>query len=117
MLEGITVLKTIEIMDIDPMKYIIFVAITFICMVSAHQFLEDIIGFGLSFLISIIIGVAFIIGFTVITSTSPNFMEKGTGRYQYKCIIDDNVSLTELTKNYEIIEQQNDIYIIEDRIE
>lgn len=38
-----------------------------------------------------------------------------TGRYQYECIIDDSVSLKDITEQYDIIEHRGDIWILEDK--
>ena len=42
-------------------------------------------------------------------------IEVPTGRYEYKVIIDDDVPFTELYDNYEIINQEGQIYTIKDK--
>lgn len=37
-----------------------------------------------------------------------------TGDYRYECTIDDSVSYNDIVKNYEIIEQRGDIWVLED---
>lgn len=43
-----------------------------------------------------------------------NFIVK-TGGYRYECIIDDSVPYNEVAKNYKIIEQRGDIWVLEDK--
>lgn len=38
-----------------------------------------------------------------------------TGRNQYKVLIDDSVSFNEIAENYEIVGQDEDLYILEDK--
>lgn len=38
-----------------------------------------------------------------------------TGQYKYKVIIDDNVSMTEFHKHYELVGQDGEIFIIKDK--
>lgn len=38
-----------------------------------------------------------------------------TGEYRYECTIDDSVSYNDIVKNYEIIEQRGDIWVLEDK--
>lgn len=38
-----------------------------------------------------------------------------TGDYWYECTIDDAVSYNDIVKNYEIIEQRGDIWVLEDK--
>lgn len=38
-----------------------------------------------------------------------------TGRNQYKVLIDDSVSFNEIAENYEIVGQDGDLYILEDK--
>ena len=43
---------------------------------------------------------------------TPNY----TGRNQYKVLIDDSVSFNEIAEKYEIVGQDGDVYILEDRV-
>lgn len=38
-----------------------------------------------------------------------------TDKCRYECIIDDSVSYNEVAKNYKIIEQRGDIWVLEDK--
>lgn len=38
-----------------------------------------------------------------------------TGDYRYECTIDDSVSYNDIVKNYEVIEQRGDIWVLEDK--
>lgn len=38
-----------------------------------------------------------------------------TGEYRYECTIDDSVSYNEIVKNYKIVEQRGDIWVLEDK--
>lgn len=42
---------------------------------------------------------------------TPNY----TGRNQYKVLIDDSVSFNEIAEKYEIVGQDKDVYILEDK--
>ena len=43
---------------------------------------------------------------------TPNY----TGRNQYKVLIDDSVSFNEIAEKYEIVGQDKDVYILEDKV-
>jgi len=37
-------------------------------------------------------------------------------RNQYECVIDNDVSIVEVYKNYNVIERRGDIWILEDKV-
>ena len=63
--------------------------------------------------IMIVISGIFIIVFAILYSTN----EKPTGRYRYEATIDESVSITEVYKNYNVVKQRGDIWVLEDKEE
>lgn len=61
--------------------------------------------------IMVVISGIFIIVFAILYSAN----EKPTGRYRYEATIDESVSITEVYKNYNVVEQRGDIWVLEDK--
>lgn len=40
---------------------------------------------------------------------------KDTGRYQYKCLIEDNINFVDIAAKYEVIGQEGEAWILEDK--
>lgn len=100
MIEGITVLNVESINRMPVYFWIIMLAIIIIT---------------LSFCISELCIIGFILGMvlTIITCTLTEPVP--TGRYQYEVTIDDTVSMTKLYEKYEVVEQRGDIWVLEDK--
>lgn len=105
MIDGITILNQTEITEFGlwatPVGFLVFAII--------------VIGFGIltefegwSAIIGSVIGL--IVWFFIFASS-----EESTGRYKYECLIDENVSMTEVHEKYEVIEQRGDIWVLEDK--
>lgn len=62
-----------------------------------------------------ICGVLCIICFVVFAVLIIWWPTEPTGRYQYECLIDESVSMTEVYERYEVIEQRGDIWVLEDK--
>ena len=60
-------------------------------------------GFGLCILSALIITIVY------------KEVEIPSGRYQYEAVIDDDVSINEVYKHYNVIEQKGKIWILEDK--
>ena len=50
-----------------------------------------------------------------IVITSVCVEEIPTGRYRYECLIDDSVDFIDIYENYEVIEQNGKIWVLEDK--
>ena len=112
MIDGITVLETIEVMDMNTNNLIVYLLMELIAIIFVTGLVEKVWESSLkAFLASFAVSFVFS-GIILITDNA--FIVEPSGRYQYKCIIDNAVSLVDLTKDYKIIEQHDNVYVIED---
>ena len=62
-------------------------------------------------------GIQLVLGMivTVVCLLLSDVITEPTGRYEYKVIVGENVSFTDIYSNYEVIEQDGKIWIIRDK--
>lgn len=99
---------------------VIFLLLTFVClllccvfenknMYKAVKRVEQIISILFGF---VVLFGGFVLGGLIVCGVhQPDY----TGRNQYKVLIDDSVSFNEIAENYEIVGQDGEIYILEDK--
>jgi len=117
MIDGVTILEKIEIMSTNMNQnyfltnfflpaIVTFALGVFVCLVT----LDD------ERFIPIVLIVIGWFSFTFIPMFF-NSLEKQTptGRYIYRCVVDESVSIEELQEKYYIREKDGDIYILEDK--
>ena len=111
MLEGITILNQVEIMDSPwwciPVGALAAIVIGIIIMLILGVITE---WHDASMYIGMIVAVLSMFGIWVAIGDSIP-----TGRYEYHVTIDESVSLKEFYSQYNIVDQQGEIYIIEDK--
>ncbi len=109
MIKGITILNKIEITGLPTWLVITWISIIMIsiCVVV----ICGLIAKG-SLKVTAIAGITAVVMFflgLILECTVK------TGEYRYECTIDDSVSYNDIVKNYEIIEQRGDIWVLEDK--
>ena len=112
-MNGIEVLNQTEIVQ-TPLEIgltgIICGIIFFIGIVIAANIKNDnIMGF-ISFVVAIIAGIILIVS-AILTL----FVEEPTGKYQYDCLISEDVSMTEFYEKYEVVEINGKIWTIKEK--
>ena len=111
MIEGVEILNKTKIMDSPNWVYpvsiclIIIALIVFCCelLLNDHFILSVIFG---------IIGIIAICGMVALCIVNPKIY---TGRYSYECVIEDTVSLNEISDTYDIVEKRGKIWVLEDK--
>lgn len=112
-MEGITILETIALTEYTTLSYCIaFLGI----LVYIFSFIRLLFVVNqekrLKYLISGVIGIILCIC-SVCIPIYP-FTEE-TGKYQYKCEIDETITIGDIEKQYNIIEIQDSIWTLEDK--
>ena len=113
MIDGITVLYQEEIMknvtwaNRAILILAIIAMISFFIAVLAKDMYSDVL-----FLIGIVGLFISLFGAILISIIAP---QEPTGKYEYKVIIDDTVSMTEFYEKYEVIDQEGEIWTIRDK--
>jgi hypothetical protein len=112
MLEGIEILSKTEIMYTPGITLFLF-AISFIALiitgfVTTLSICEN--NRRNSTIFASLCGLSLIILFALL-----GFIDKPTGKYEYKVTIDDSVSMNEFNERYEIIEVEGKIYTIKEK--
>lgn len=118
-MSGIEILKQTEIMDIHPNT----VALIIVCILSVlaivcaktisfyrNKYEESPDIFRWVGVISLSVAIFALLGSFAFPDKRP------TGRYEYEVLIDDSVSIKEVYKNYEIVNEKGDIYILRDLV-
>lgn len=111
MIEGIQVLSQEPIMSDGNLGVIVGITIFLISVVAAIILICCDYDAAISSLVVFF-------GFTVAAISGIIVHEANiepTGQYEYKVIIDDNVSMTEFHKHYELVGQDGEIFIIKDK--
>lgn len=111
MLEGIQVLSQEPIMESGRAGFV-FAVVCVIIGAIVGFIVEVIENNGVGFFI---FGVSVCFG-TTVGLVIDNSLEVHTDRTEYKVIIDDNVSMTEFHKHYELVGQDGEIFIIRDKV-
>lgn len=109
MLDGITIIKQTEIIEL-PINISIFLTIIFIGF-CAYIFgrLTEIIELQMG---GMIIG---IISFLLMLLSLLIIKPEPTGKYEYQVIIDESITFDEICEQYEVIEQNGLIWTIKDK--
>lgn len=110
MLEGIDILNQVEILKWNRSLIIpCFILLILLCVacVSIGES-HDAAGVGLG-----IIGVLIIFPLLILILLSQP--SEPTGRYEYTVTIDESVSFTDLCENYEIVEQNGQLWTLRDK--
>lgn len=111
MIEGIEVLNKVAIMEPTPVAdfvsiiyaiIIVFAVIIIICGAAFHN--NWIIGFGVCLILCSNIAI-------VIYGKK----EMETGRYEYQCIISDEVLFVDMYEKYEVVSKNGELWMIRDR--
>lgn len=113
MIEGIKILSQSPIFDYDyAYGYIVLGGVIGALVVGLLiGILASDFSVGMaSSLIGCIIG-----GFIGMAITDANVVKTDTGRYEYKVLIEDGVEMKEFYERYNVIEQDGEIWIIEDK--
>lgn len=105
MLEGITVLSQTEIEYASILWIIIpmFVVAIGVIIIGTKA------GFG-DWIVVLGFGVGFVIGMFCF-----DFAQEPTGEYEYECVIEESVSMTEFYERYDVIDQRGKIYKIKEK--
>ena len=113
MIEGIKVLSQSPIFECDyAYGYIAIGAIVGAIVVGLLIGLLT-LDFDMGMICSVI--GCFIGGFIGMAITDANVVKTDTGRYEYKVLIEDGVEMKEFYEKYNVIEQDGEIWIIEDK--
>ncbi len=107
MIDGITILSQESIGVINSLSVKIFLLGVLILIIWKSMHFAEIKNSNIMFVIGIII-----IIFSAISSKI--LPEEETGRYRYKCIIDDSISFNYIVDNYYIVGQDGNHWILED---
>lgn len=114
MLEGITILNQVEILQWRP--HAIFACIMcfiLLCVFAITVAVGACIDRGKLICVFGILGFAlFMIILLSIVNSQPSIP---TGRYEYTVIIDDSVSFTDLYEKYNIVEQNGQLWTLRDK--
>ncbi len=106
MLDGITVLTQTELYDVNEALVIIPAIVVWIGALFLCACLD--VGENATMIVSaILVIVAAIILY--------NVFKYPTGEYQYECLIDESVSMTEFYERYDVIDQRGEIYKIKEK--
>ena len=114
MLEGITVLETIELMKQIPAYQTIGFIICVVGFIVGFYFINALVDANVNkikcfcipfFIILACAGIGMMIAQTKVPS----------GEYQYRCTIEDNVTFNELTEHYDIIEVEDKIVTLQEK--
>lgn len=115
-MEGITILETIALTEYTTLSYCIFFLGTLIYSFSFTRILLFVAGDQKEkkskYLICGVIGIILCIC-SVCIPIYP-FKEE-TGKYQYKCEIDETTTIGDIEEQYNIIEVQDSIWTLEDK--
>lgn len=110
MLEGINILNQVEIMRVDP-SCILPIALLVTLIILGAVFIGTACeGYDIfKGILLLIVSVPLLIAIIVSKPSVP------TGRYEYTVTIDESVSFTDLYENYEIVEQNGQLWILRDK--
>lgn len=106
MLDGITVLSQTVVEDAN-MALVLLPAATVAlvcCAVCAFLDMND----AVSIIVSAVLYVA-------VAAVMYSIVKHPTDKYEYECVIDESVSMTEFCDRYKIIEQRGEIYVIREK--
>lgn len=106
MLEGITVLSQTELYDAPVAWVMIPALVVFVGCILLGAWLD--VDSNVVVLSSVF--AAFLAAIAMYSIT-----KYPTGEYEYECVIEDSVSMTEFCKRYEIVDQRGKIYIIREK--
>ena len=114
MLEGVTVLETIETMEQLPAYQTIGCVIFFVGFIVGICLVSVLVDANANDVQCTCIPVAVIlvyatVGMLVTQTKVP------TGEYQYRCTIEDNVTFNELTEHYDIIDVNDKIVTLQEK--
>ena len=93
-------------------------------VISPWVFLVLICSAGISFLIAFLIQERnCVLGFSLVVLALVLcgicfyglFAKVGSGRNRYECLIDDTVPFVEVAKNYDVVSQLGDLWVLEDK--
>lgn len=112
MIEGIEVLNKVPIMEpyrnslgeIAALLFAIFFIVTLVLFANGLDFLIA----GISAIITIIL---------LATSILLYELQKETGRYEYQCIISDEVLFVDMYEKYEVVSKNGELWTIRDKEE
>lgn len=106
MLDGITVLSQTVIEDANmalvfiPASLVLVVAVVGCAVGGVDSLVGSIVSLGLTCVVALI---------------AYDIVKYPTDKYEYECVIDESVSMTEFFDRYEIIEQRGEIYVIREK--
>ena len=106
MIDGVTILNSSPIMEIKQPYYILFNVFILCFMVSMGLSIYFDSGF---FYASMVISMIVIFTIAAINPEEPS------GRYKYEVVLNNGVSIADLTEKYEIIEQRGQVWFLEDK--
>lgn len=117
MIEGIEILNKMEIMKSPIWITVIGIFCCVLALVGCGMLLFDMITDFLKgkWWISPLIIILSYVGILLTDNLNKNLLIEPTGQYKYQVTIDDNVSMNEFFKRYEIIEINGKIYTIKER--
>ena len=112
-MEGITILNQTEVMEPTPLTVTVVVILMIIAAISCIAFfIVDYIMSSITCPVILgIISISSLVSVLIISILSPKHL---TG-YKYEVTIDENVSMKEVYKRYEIVEQRGDIWVLRDK--
>lgn len=112
-MDGVLILNTTTVSDsaswvliIGPLFGIIAVVAFYFMVVSMNEKVSAVCG------ITAVITLIIALGIAIFSKTCWRTNE----RNQYECVIDNDVSIVEVYKNYNVIERRGDIWILEDKV-
>lgn len=114
-MEGIEILSQTAIME-NPPWFGVLISLSVVCMVVSFALLLLTLITDCSGILSCIFGALAVLCFIELMILGTNhFFEKPTGRYEYKVLISEDASFTELYQKYEVTGQDEEIWILEDK--
>lgn len=111
-MEGVTILKTIEGIGMDPM----IITLIIICLMGLVGFIGIIVMRKISEdnpALSFSIGIGFILFLTFLTIVHLNVLKLPTNT-QYEVYVDDSVDMKEFTEHYKVVDTRGNTFVVEE---
>lgn len=110
-IDGVRVLSQEVILQDPTFAFISIMALIFFIIAWVAISIDN--GFGGWSLVVLVFAIIALIVLLIMAAIGA--FEYDTGRSTYKCIFEDNVSIQEIYENYNVIGQDGEIWILEDR--
>lgn len=117
LMEGITILNKVDIMElplwVNVVIIVLFIITLFSLVMSFVDAIKDITN-GHYWIFMVVTTVTYI-ALIIISSMDKQLLTEPTGKYEYQVTIDDSVSMNKFYEKYEIVEVNGKIYTIREK--